>query len=49
MGAGYRFSTLLFVGFGDDILEMKYSSGNKIEKNEMCGTCNVCGGEEMRI
>jgi hypothetical protein len=30
------------------VLLTQYRSGDKIEKNEMCGACSAYGGEEMR-
>ena len=27
----------------------QYCSGDKIEKNEMGGACNACGGEQRRM
>jgi len=31
------------------VLLAQYCSGDKIEKNEMCGACSMYGGEERRI
>jgi hypothetical protein len=43
MGGGCRFSKKLLD------LEMEYSSGDKIEKNDLGGACNAYGGDERRI
>jgi hypothetical protein len=31
------------------ILYISYCSCDKIEKNEMCGACNTCGGRERGV
>ena len=33
----------------NEVLLTEFFSVDKIQKNEMCGACSACGGEERRI